>query len=279
MLIPLAVYLARRYRQRRWFVAALLLTAACASTVSRTGILMLVVVVIVFLWLRPRETRRLWPAIIPALVVIHFVLPGHARRAQAVVHARRRIRRRAAVERRHRAAAAGWPTSGPALQEWKREPLFGDGFGTRVVDPTAREAASSNAARSSTTSGSERCSRRAPSACSAGSGSSSASCRRFGARGEARRLRARMAARVAGRGRASFAVGMLTYDAFSFIQVTFLLFIFIGLGSALMAERPTPLAVRAKTRAGPSAGAIARGERPGTQMTTERLEEDSECAS
>ena len=33
---------------------------------------------------------------------------------------------------------------------------------------------------------------------------------------------------------------MLTYDAFSFIQVTFLLFIFVGLGCALLAERPTP---------------------------------------
>jgi len=34
---------------------------------------------------------------------------------------------------------------------------------------------------------------------------------------------------------------MFTYDAFAFIQVTFLLFIFVGLGSALLAERPTPL--------------------------------------
>jgi len=37
---------------------------------------------------------------------------------------------------------------------------------------------------------------------------------------------------------------MLTYDAFSFIQVTFVLFIFVGLGSALLAERPTPVPVR-----------------------------------
>jgi hypothetical protein len=39
----------------------------------------------------------------------------------------------------------------------------------------------------------------------------------------------------------AFGVGMFTYDAFAFIQVTFLLFIFVGLGSALLAERPTPL--------------------------------------
>ena len=34
---------------------------------------------------------------------------------------------------------------------------------------------------------------------------------------------------------------MLTYDAFSFIQVTFLLFILVGLGSALVAERSAPV--------------------------------------
>ena len=68
--------------------------------------------------------------------------------------------------------------------------------------------------------------------------------RKFGA--EARRddsergwLLASLAAGVA-----AFAVGMLTFDAFSFIQVTFLLFILVGLGSALLAERPTPLAMR-----------------------------------
>ena len=37
---------------------------------------MFVVVGVVFLWLRPRETLRLWPALLPALVVIHLALPG-----------------------------------------------------------------------------------------------------------------------------------------------------------------------------------------------------------
>ena len=64
---------------------------------------------------------------------------------------------------------------------------------------------------------------------------------------------------------------MLTYDAFSFIQVTFLLFIFVGLGSALMAERPTPLAVRDRraAKAAPVAarrGASADADRGGTRM-------------
>jgi hypothetical protein len=36
---------------------------------------------------------------------------------------------------------------------------------------------------------------------------------------------------------AGFAVGMLTYDAFSFIQVTFLAYLVIGLGAASLQNR------------------------------------------
>ena len=45
MLTPLALYLARRYRQRRWMLCAALVGRAAPSTVSRTGIVMFVVVV------------------------------------------------------------------------------------------------------------------------------------------------------------------------------------------------------------------------------------------
>jgi O-antigen ligase len=47
---------------------------------------------------------------------------------------------------------------------------------------------------------------------------------------------------------AAYGVGMLTYDAFSFIQVTFLLFILIGLGSALTAERSAPVTLLTRAR-------------------------------
>ena len=77
MLVPLALYLVpARQRQRGGSSARLVLALGCMATVSRTGILMLVVVGLVFLWLRPKETRRLWPALLPALIVIHFALPG-----------------------------------------------------------------------------------------------------------------------------------------------------------------------------------------------------------
>ena len=37
---------------------------------------MLAAEVIVFLFLKPTETKKLWPALIPALAVVHFALPG-----------------------------------------------------------------------------------------------------------------------------------------------------------------------------------------------------------
>ena len=43
---------------------------------SRTGLIAIVVMLIVFLWLRPRQTLRCWPALIPLLIVVHFLDPG-----------------------------------------------------------------------------------------------------------------------------------------------------------------------------------------------------------
>ena len=245
MLTPLSIYLARRYRQRRWILAVILLAMACVATVSRTGVLMFVVVVIVFLWLRPKETRRLWPAILPVLVVIHFVLPGTL---GALEHSFFPAGGLVAEQKKQPGTSGSGRIAdlGPAIQEWKRQPLVGQGFGTRVVDPNVPGPKANILddqwlgtlletgivgifgwlwffARV---------------------------VRRFG--GEAKRddsERGWLLACITA-GVAAYAVGMMTYDAFSFIQVTFLLFIFIGLGSSLMAERPTPLAVRMRRDSG-----------------------------
>ncbi len=239
MLTPLAIYLATRYRQRRWMLCALLLVAGCASTVSRTGILMFVVVGIVFLWLRPREVRRLWPALLLAPIVIHFALPGTIGSIKHSFFPAGGL----LAEQKSMPGESGsgrLADIGPALQEWKREPLVGLGFGTRVVDANTRGPRANVLDNQWLGTLIE-------------TGAIGIfgwlwffvrAVRRFGA--EAKRddsARGWLLASIAA-GVAAYAVGMLTFDAFSFIQVTFLLFIFIGLGSAVMAERPTPLAVK-----------------------------------
>jgi polysaccharide biosynthesis protein PslJ len=237
VLTPLAVYLAHRFRQRRWLLCAVLLIAGCSATVSRTGIVMLVVVLLVFVWLRPKDVRRLWPALIPALIVIKLVLPGTLGAIkQSFMPAGGLI-----AEQKSQPGESGsgrLADIGPALTEWRAKPLLGEGYGTRVVDPNVRGP-------------------RANILDNQWLGNLLETgiigffgwlwffvrvVRRFGK--EAKKddsargwLLVSLAAGVA-----AFGVGMFTYDAFAFIQVTFLLFIFVGLGSALLAERPTSLA-------------------------------------
>ena len=170
MLTPLALYLARRYRQRRWWLCVTLLVAGCASTVSRTGIMMFVVVVAVFLWLRPKEVRKLWPALIPALIVIKLVLPGTLGAIkQSFLPAGGLVAEQASKP--GEAAVAGSPTSGPRCRSGSRSRSS-----ARASAPGSRTPACGSARTSSTTSGWERFSSWERSASSAGSGSSHASC-------------------------------------------------------------------------------------------------------
>ena len=241
VLTPLAIYLSQRYRQRRWYACTILLIAGCSATVSRTGVMMLAVVGLVFLWLRPREVRRFWPVIIPALIVIKLVLPGTLGAIkQSFLPAGGLIAEQKSLP--GESGSGRIADIGPALQEWKGQPLLGQGYGTRVVDLNIRGP-------------------KANILDNQWLGTLLETgivgffgwlwffvrvVRRFGK--EAKKddsdrgwLLVALAAGVA-----AFGVGMFTYDAFAFIQVTFLLFIFVGLGSALLAERPTPLAERAR---------------------------------
>ena len=243
MLTPLSLYLARRYRQKRWWACSLACVAAVTATVSRTGVMMLVVVVLVFLWLRPRETRQLWPALLPALVVIHFALPGTiGSLTQAFFPSGGLV---AQQESSPGASGSGRLADvGPALDQFKLQPLFGQGFGTRVVNPGAG-AVPANVLDDQWLG----------SLLETGVAGVAAwlwffgrAVRRFGR--EAKRdtsdrgwLLAALAAGIA-----AYAVGMLTYDAFSFIQVTFLLFFFIGLGSAVYQTVPEPAVVRSRVQ-------------------------------
>ncbi len=76
LLTPLAVHLALSRRQRRWWGAAALLAIGSFASGSRTGVITLIVVLCVFLWLRPRQTLRCWPAVIPAVLLLHLFVPG-----------------------------------------------------------------------------------------------------------------------------------------------------------------------------------------------------------
>jgi O-antigen ligase len=246
MLAPLAVYLARRHRQRRWMFCAVVLAVACAATVSRTGILMLVVVVLVYLWLRPRDTIRLWPAAVVALVIIKVALPGTL---GAIKHSFEPPGGLIAEQESMPGELGSGRLAdlGPGIAEWSRQPLLGQGYGTRIVDLDAGVPPANILDN-----------QWLGTLLETGAVGIAAwlwffvtVVRRFGK--EAKRddsergwLLASFAAAVA-----AYAVGMFTYDAFSFIQVTFVLFTIVGLGSAALADTSRQPAPSVRRRVAP----------------------------
>jgi hypothetical protein len=227
MLVPLAAYLARRLRQRRWWFAAGLLLLGALATVSRTSMLMLACVAIVFLWLRPKQMRRMWPALVPMLLVVHMALPGTIGTLKQSFFPKGGLIK-------EQSANPGWHGSGrladvgPSIDKVKTKPLFGQGFGTRITDGLHPNSPILDDQWLSTL-------------VETGLAGFAAwlwlflrAIRRFGL--EAKRDHSHRGWLLAGitGSTLAFAIGMITYDAFSFTQVTFLLFIELALAVSLL---------------------------------------------
>lgn len=251
MLLPLVVYLIRKTGQRRWWGVAVLLTCAMLATSSRTGIVMLLVVIVVFLWLRPRETKRLWPAVFPVLLAVHIAVPGALGTLRASFFpSGGLVKEQSTVVRGNELRANGRLAKiAPSIKQWEEKPLFGIGAGTRVVGfqvkfnnafilddqwlGTLLDVGALGVGAYLWLFGRavRRCGRAAKEDATA--------------RGW---LLTGLAASMA-----SFAFGMLMFDAFSFIQVTFLFWIMLSLSAVLLREH----AARAPARAGAARAAAA----------------------
>jgi O-antigen ligase len=228
MLLPLAFYLACSSGRRRWWLAAALLAMGALATLSRTSIVMLLVIVVVFLWLRPRQTKRLWPVLLPALVVIHLALPGTIGTFKDSFFPAGGL----IAEQRQGEGGRGSgriADIGPSLEEFSKRPILGQGYGTRVVDegPKLNAFILDNQWLATLLE----------------TGLVGVlgwlwlfvrAVRRLG--GLAKKDESPHGWFLAGltASIASFAVGMFTYDTFSFIQVNFVAFILLGLGAVLL---------------------------------------------
>jgi hypothetical protein len=233
MLVPLAVYLVIRTGHRRWWVIALLLTLGGLAPISRTGLTMILAIVIVYVWLRPRQMKRLWPTLIPLLAVVHVALPGAIGSFEHSLFPKGGL----AKQQSFSVGKGRLATAGPVLRkEFRPDPLLGEGFGTRIVKPDQYVKTPNAPITDDQALGSL-----------AETGVLGAFALawlfvRFVRRlaKEARRdesprgwLLIALAASVAGYG-----VSMFTCDAFAYIQVTFMLFIFIGLGTVALRLAP-----------------------------------------
>jgi polysaccharide biosynthesis protein PslJ len=236
MLLPLSIYLFKRTGKVVWLGCGGLLTLGALATGSRTAMLMMLVVFGTFVWLKRDEMMRMLPLWLVLLVVIQGVMPGTLQSFKYMLNPVYMLEEQS----QEMGTGSGRVADlGPSLAEWKGgNPFFGQGFGTRL---TSQEGVEGGAqildnqwlgtlleigavgvvglfwlfAR-----GVRRMARRARSA--TGTESWLATC-----------LCASLLA---------WTLGLFTYDAFAFVQVTFFAFVILGI-AALVArddERQVP---------------------------------------
>jgi polysaccharide biosynthesis protein PslJ len=233
MLLPLGAYLALSTRRVTWWLATFLIGIGALSTLSRTGVVMFVASAITFVFMRPRESRRLVPLIVPAFLVIFVALPHALGSFESVFFPKGGlIADQSATGRVGNSYHSGrLATLGPGLAKWEKHPIAGRGFGTTIIDPTNPSATNSNIQDDQWLDAlietgvlgvgtflwlivrSTRLLRRAARSDDSSDGL----------------LAGALASSIVG-----FAVGMFTFDAFSFIQVTFFFFVMLALSGALL---------------------------------------------
>lgn len=134
LLLPLALYLAHRYRRGRWVVMAGLLVLGLFATASRTGIVALVVIGGFYLALKPRAVVRLWPVLLAGVLGVQLLMPGAlGNLRQEFFPKGGLIANQADVQGDVGSASGRLAKARPAIDEWSRSALLGEGFGTRVT--------------------------------------------------------------------------------------------------------------------------------------------------
>ena len=236
MAVPLGIVLSFGYG-RIWWIPTALVMLGVVSSVSRTAILVLVAAGLVLMLLRPREIRRLFPLVVPLIIVIKIALPGSLVTIKnAFFPAGGLVQEQAQYRWDYDPLLAGGRVRllGPSLDEASRTPLFGQGLATRQT-------------------GAENPLRNAPILDNqwldlllevglvgvvgwgvllffATRGLGRASKVRAGPDGW---LAAGFAAAIVG-----FGVAMFTFDAFAFKQVTFVFWILLALSASLLLTEP-----------------------------------------
>jgi O-antigen ligase len=230
MTLPLAAYLALRTRRWFWWAAVALLGLGALATLSRTSILMLIVIVCVLLWLRPKQVKRFWPVLLPAVVVIHLLLPGTLGTIRSSFFPKEGLLAQQSENAGQRGSGR-IADLGPALDEFSQTPVFGQGFGTRLTGRDRQNAhiLDDQWLKTLLETG-------LVGAC-AWLWIFMRSIRRLSRaakedQSEEGLLFVALAASIT-----AFAIGMVLFDAFAFIQVTFILFIVLALGSVALKAR------------------------------------------
>jgi hypothetical protein len=136
MALPLAAYLATRARDRAgtifWGAAGTLCVVGALTTVSRTVVLMAVAMTVVALLVRKQAVTRFWPLAIVLLAAVHLAAPHtlgslyHSFFPKGgLVHSQ--------TARAGNVGSGRVADIGPGFRSWKQAPIFGHGLGTGKV--------------------------------------------------------------------------------------------------------------------------------------------------
>lgn len=142
MLLPIALYLAVGHRQKRWWAAVAILEVGALSSGSKTGFIELVGMALIFIWLRPRQTLKSWPAVIPIVIVMSVLVPGSLSgivnglfpKGGFIASQSGTIQGHGGQVQVSRLSRFGPQINGVYL---KHNPLFGEGYGTRISGRTS----------------------------------------------------------------------------------------------------------------------------------------------
>jgi O-antigen ligase len=263
MILPFALYLAHYTGRRIWAGAAVLIGFASLATVSRTSITMLATVAVVLLWLRPVSIQRFVPLLLPALIVVHVALPGVIGGLRQSFFPPGGL----VADQTEYGGRLSGRRLGPQFEAIGAQPAFGQGYGTRVTtESTDPFAARLPEQRIFTKNARILDNQWLGTTVETGLIGFFAWIWLFGRflRRTARGARSDRSARgwlltAFTASTAAAAVGMFTYDTFSFIQVTFVLYFVLALGaSTLMYKDAWPEASRRPGRADRGSATIAR---------------------
>jgi hypothetical protein len=229
MLAPVAAALAVQRRKPIWVACLALLVVGSFASVSRTPVLMLFGWALLLLVLRWKDMRRFIPLALASVALINFAMPG------TLGSLRSGLQPAGAIEQQR--GNPDDPTSagriadlGPSMEEFRERPLLGYGVGTRIVIG-------------------ERANARLLDNQWLGTLLEAGLVGLIGLAWLLGRFVTRLSAASLGTGADgvvlaalaaavfSFVVGMFTYDALAFTQVTVVLFVLLGVGSSLVLVR------------------------------------------
>lgn len=229
LIVPIGFYLASTAKKNRlwWWIALAAASMGVLATLSRTGVAMALVVGVVYLILRRRETARFWPLLLPFLAAVHFAMPGTLGTIKASFFPEGGLIAEQENESYSCASSSRIADIGPTLDQVERKPFLGIGYGTRITNGLN------------------------PNACILDD-QWLATLLETGIVGAvgwlwffARFIR-RLGGVAARRSRegdlcvaliaavSAYVIGMFTYDALSFVQVTFIVFFLMGIGASVL---------------------------------------------